>query len=59
MGRIWAVDEVILKCALMNGIAFEGSDEPIVLLTTTSIPIRTIAAFLFCTQRLSILSRGF
>jgi hypothetical protein len=27
-------------------------------LTTTSIPIRTILAFLFCTQRLSIFQEG-
>ena len=50
MGRISAVDEVMWKCALMKGMALEGSEEPIVLLTTTSIPIKTIAAFRFCPE---------
>lgn len=47
MGRISAVDKVMWKWALMNGIAFEGSEEPIVLFITTNIPMRTIAAFRF------------
>jgi hypothetical protein len=47
MGRISAVDEVMLKWALMNGSAFEGREEPSVLFTTTKIPIALIMIFLF------------
>lgn len=47
MGRISAVDEVILKWALMNGVAFEGREEPNVLFSTTKMPITTIMIFLF------------
>lgn len=32
----------------MTGIAFEGREEPIVLLMTTNIPIITILTFLIC-----------
>jgi hypothetical protein len=35
----------------MNGIAFEGRDEPIVEFITISMPIRTMEAFLFCTHK--------
>jgi hypothetical protein len=35
------------KSLLMKGMAFEGSEEPIVLLMTIVIPITTMKAFLF------------
>jgi hypothetical protein len=47
MGRILEASEVMWKCAAINGMAFEGREEPMVLLTTTTIPIATIAAFRF------------
>lgn len=34
------------KSALMNGIALEGSEDPMVLFTTTIIPTTTTHAFL-------------
>lgn len=33
------------KCSLMIGMAFDGRDEPIVLLMTMSMPMATINAF--------------
>lgn len=45
MGRTSADELVMWKCELMIGIAFEGSEEPIVLLTTTTMPMRTIQDF--------------
>jgi len=36
----------MLKYSLIMGMAFEGSEEPIVLLTTTSIPTATMLTFL-------------
>lgn len=40
IGRISAYDDSIRKWSAMKGIAFEGRDEPKVLLTTITIPIR-------------------
>lgn len=33
------------KCSLMIGMAFEGREEPIVLLITMSMPMATMNAF--------------
>jgi len=45
MGKTLAYDEVTLKYSLIIGIAFEGSEEPIVELITTTMPIQTRKAF--------------
>ena len=46
MGRISAVELVMWKYELIIGMAFEGSEEPIVLFMTTFMQIRTTQAFL-------------
>jgi hypothetical protein len=46
IGRTSAYEDVIPKCLAMIGMAFEGREEPIVLLITTTIPIRTMPTFL-------------
>jgi hypothetical protein len=38
------------KYSLIIGIAFEGSEEPIVLLTTTSMPTATMLTFRVCSK---------
>jgi hypothetical protein len=48
IGRILAYEDVIPKCLDMMGMALEGKEEPIVLLITMNIPIRTTPTFLRC-----------
>jgi hypothetical protein len=45
IGKIWAVEDVMLNSLLMNGIAFDGRPEPRVLFKTSITPIKTMAAF--------------
>ena len=47
------VEDVILNSLLMKGMAFAGSEEPRVLLTTTIIPIMTMDAFFFYILRMT------
>jgi hypothetical protein len=60
IGRTLAYEDVMLKYSLRTGIAFDGSELPMVELTTTIMPKSTMNAFDPCeyNQRYSEFGSG-